>query len=685
MTNSDRGDQPLEHSSNDRGDLPHDASEKHGVPLNEEPTNQLQVPATLGDVLNSEKCATDERVLPACSLIAEHLGWTRDILEIPINMLLEKKSTFPRFLEKKLIPRDVRLSHLIGFHIVFRTALRLGWKPNQVLSPQWQSLAQRDTRETPEQNERNLLGARQLRCMPLVWHFARRHLEPAEVTRTEIDEWLDRQVIDREQTFWTAYAMSSRFTTLLIRRGYTEVDPIAVARLEDYGKPISAFESEKLKEEVNKFLSFRKNASDGTDDDEDSWEGEDEEIIDPSLADRRQIRESSARALEGSICRLYGYLHEIGESAAICSLSQLYSLQIFEGYKKWLRSVRLIEPCSLHRFFVRLVSSALQYPPLASNRIWLQNFLAQLPIEKDAIRRKRIAGKTLAYSDLKQIPDKILAERRAIEDLLTSQPLLSERELERLKSTISQMAMREFLVRWILVLPWRARNLCECRIEGSCRNLYKGIVGRYSALAGVPSVRKKIEQDPRRQFWQYKFNKEQCKGNAAIHRLLPNELIDPLETYLEKFRGTSKSETIFVDAEGKQLSTQALYCILCELTLQHGKKRLSPKVFRDVYAFEYMRTQEGYSVLRRLSFLLWHKHTITTRRYYATQYNFSALTECVESYLAGRRPKRTLVSYAPLAPVVGFVGTLVVFCMVKTYLIVFPILSQLIWQRVLRR
>lgn len=684
MTNSDLGDQPLEHSSNDRGDLPHDASEKHGALLNEEPTNQLQVPATLGDVLNNEKCATDERALPACSLIAEHLGWKKDILEIPINMLLEKKSTFPLFLEKKLIPRDVRLSHLIGFRIVFRTAMRLGWKPNQNLSPQWQSLVQSDTRQPPEQNERNLLGARELRCMPLVWHFALRHPEPADVTRPEINEWLDRQVINRDLTFWAAYSMSSRFTTLLIRRGYTQVDPIAAARLDDYGILVSAFESEKLKEEVNKFLSFRKNASDGTDD-EDSWEGEDEEIIDPSLADRRQIREFSARALEGSICRLYGYLHEIGESAAICSLSQLYSLRIFEGYKEWLRLVRLIEPCKLHLFFVRLVSSALQYPPLASNRIWLQNFLAQLPIEKDAIRRKRIAGKTLPYSELKQIPDKILAERRAIEEFLTSEPSLSEREQERLKSTISQMAMREFLVRWILVLPWRARNLCECRIEGSCRNLYKGRVGRYSALAGVPSVRKQIEQDPRRQFWQYKFNKEECKGNAAIHRLLPKELIDPLETYLEKVRGTSVSETLFVDVEGKQLSTLALYCIFCELTLQHAKKRLSPKVFRDVYAFEYLRTQKGYSVLRRLSFLLWHRHTITTRRYYATQYNFSALTECVESYLARRRPKRTLVSYAPLAPVVGFVSTFVVLCIVKTCWIVLPILSQLIWQRVLRR
>lgn len=633
-------------------------------------------PCALGEVFRNSACAVDRRTL---ALIAEHLGWNQDVADLRLNLLLEKRSTFHRFLEKKLIARADRLEHLKSLRRLIRAAEELGWEPKLSLSPQWQSLM-----KPAPGDARDSRGAIALGCVVLVRHFAAQGMEPADLTREQINAWVDGQVINRERTFVSAWEAATKFTTLLLRRGFSNVDPIAAARLEDYGVPLSEIGRTKkeLKEEIEKLLEFRANAADGTDDDEDLWEDEDE-IDDPNAA-RTQIRPITVQTLEGSICRLYGYLDGAERSAGVRRLRDLYNPEFFEGYRRFLISSRLVAPCNLRSVFQPLVAAAQQYGALAPQRNWVRNFFDQLPgQEADAVRRERIALKTLPYAELAAIPGKILKERLALQEVAGRNPSRNDLEQKRLSMAVSQLAMRELLVRWILELPWRARNICECRLEGAARNLFLGTVCRYSTLARDPSILVQLEKSPRKTFWQYRFAKSECKGNAEIHRLLPDRLTDPLEKYVKYFRGTPQAETLFTNANGTQLTVHTLYSILCEITLQHGGKRLSTKVFRDVYASEYLQRHKGYAVLKELSNLLWHKYTTTTRRYYATQYNFSAVTECVESYLAERKPQRNVIKYAPFAPFIGFIGWVVAVC-AYNFGGILPLMLRVAWRHITR-
>jgi hypothetical protein len=246
-------------------------------------------------------------------------------------------------------------------------------------------------------------------------------------------------------------------------------------------------------------------------------------------------------------------------------------------------------------------------------------------------------------------------------------------------------------MRWILVLPWRARNLCGCRISGESKNLRCEKLLPYSALRESPDFKEQLikmatsalknkkqqlrldkSPDPPiddTEIWYYRFSKEECKGKTHIEEVLPPALIDPLNEYLSfrtRLTAANRFENLLVNSRGEKLTTQTLYCLLCEITLQRGGKRLSTKTFRDIFANNYLQTRREYSALKDLSRILWHTNTITTRRYYATQYNLGALTDCVETYLKQRgSPVGDTTEYGLTVVVVIVLGMLIIFELIR--------------------
>ena len=450
-------------------------------------------------------------------------------------------------------------------------------------------------------------------------------MQPRDLTRKHIEEWINQRVITQERTFWSAWEAAASFTAMLLRNSYTNVDIIAAARLDNYGKPRNRFPLS-LQREVEALITYRANPADGSQDppkDEDDMSDLDdgEDIADDTPLKRKQVRDITARVLEGCICRLYGFLWE--KKRYVQRLDQLFEPKSFNRYKEYLLNPRVITPTALRTHFEPLVSAAHQYPALERRRSWLRNFMKQIPNEPEWQRRKRMASKCLEWRDLQAIPDKIQNERIALAQNSAAD-----------KKSVARLAMSEFLMRWLLVLPWRSRNICECRLD---RNLFKHPVGAYSELSEEPCVRMALNGQ---EFWQYKFSKEECKGKYAIHRLLPCELVDPLKEYLElrdDLVSDAKERALFLNTAGRRLSSTELYCLISEITLRHGGKRASAKVLRDMYAFRYLTTNLQPSRFDDLAQILWHQQTATTRKYYATKLTLSAGAPLAEAYLKERR------------------------------------------------
>lgn len=595
------------------------------VEITDSRTSVPEFPVLVGQVRKqSSLCAADSGIDSVCREFALHLHWEKGADEIPLDLIHQRRCAFGRFLVRKEVSRKIRASHFKAINLLLNEAKAFRWEPYRFLSDGWRAFL-------PE--------TRHKRCDELVRHFALQGLEASALTRHDINVWINRSVNERVYSYSSAFMMASRFTAILRRRGFTNVDPIAAARLDGYGKPLKDF-PEPLKSRVQEFISYRTRRSDGAEDpEEDEEEDWDDDDVDaPTPRTRRQIRAVSAQALQGDICRLYGFLCRKGRGQ-IERVEQLYEKKVLRRYKKWLELKR--PPWAVRSTFQRLIEAALQQESFASQAIRLENFLRSIPREPEPQRRKRTASKSLPYEDLKKIPPKILEEKQALLARAKSGTVLTKRSEKRTKVEIAQLSLREFLVGWMLVLPWRSRNICECRIGGPKPNLFKLPLDAYPGIE-LPQW----AQEAKRKgdaVWQFRFSAKECKGKDEIHRVLPRSLVGPLETYLKDREDLIKivghgadPNTLFVNSFARKLTKISLSHLICEITLTYEGKRSSTKIFRDVYAFAYLVKHREREKFANLAWLLWHKNEGTTRRYYASEYSFRLASVNLEQYLKAR-------------------------------------------------
>ena len=569
---------------------------------------------TIGTVLRSKRKISD-RLLSVLNEFKEEFGYI-DIYKVPLDDFYEQKLILMRILAELDASEVEKNRNRASVKLFFWRASQLGWRPDQSLSDDWRRI---------------LPDAEAKSCSYLVRYFARMSFEPKTLTRQHVDEWINQSVIRRHRTFQSAASMASDFTTILLQSGFTNVNPVAWGRLESYGVRFDAIESDTLRREIDDLITYRTNDADGSDEldqgDEDEADEIDEkgDLPDPTLT-RNQLRQVSGDLLRAGLCRVYGFLYNVKRRQDVSHLDQLYEKKVLRRYRRYLLG-REVSIYGLHHVFDRLIAAGLQYPELSSRHIFLKNFSRQLLREPAWLQRQRMAEKTLPHEVLQTIPDQFRDERVKLET-----KICSPEEKKRIDRDLFRLALKEFLLRWILVLPWRARNICEIQLvdpstqrDDSRADLYEHDVLPYSDLAEDAEVKAAVTMGAKRTFWQYEFSKDRCKANAPIHRLLPKELVEHLGVYL-KFRKEIAGEygPLFVNAKGLELTTNNLYCLICEITLQGGKKRASTKVLRDVFAFHFLMTHPDDNRYSQLARELWHSDVQTTQRYYATQMNLSA-------------------------------------------------------------
>jgi len=248
--------------------------------------------------------------------------------------------------------------------------------------------------------------------------------------------------------------------------------------------------------------------------------------------------------------------------------------------------------------------------------------------ESPAQVRQRKAAKWVEYEVLEELPARI----RACAEAVRGHP----------GRQFAEMRRDALLFTWLLVLPWRSRNLCECRVgdEAQGGNLFKCEVTPFSIVAKPDWVKQTLRVNPHEKFWMFYFREHETKSGHEVRSLLPEPLIAPLEEYLRDYRPTllrgnhEACPPLFPNRCGQRLSVTSLHKIVAGYTLRYTGKCLNPLLVRDIVAFTWLdHHPDDYLTICRL---LWHQDVLSTLRVYGRHFEESQAVCRMEAWLKSR-------------------------------------------------
>jgi integrase len=557
-------------------------------------TNEVRDLKTLGDLLHifGENPPRDFAALRTASTwLAVYLDKAAD--QITIDAVDETRDGFRQFLESRGFAENTIRKYVDSVRGLLKNAKELGWRPTAAVPEEWRGV---------------LALTADRKCVEIAEYFARTRKMPRDVTIEDADLWAQNTIQQGHSYVWTN-RKKIRFWRLLRDCGCTEQAPTCLFREKQFGVPFEQFPPG-LKSEVLELLKWKT----------------DEFVINRPKGGR--IREITAKNLRVIIGRLLGFAVSVRGEEAISTLPQLVQKQIVSGYLEWSINRRRVKGASLQSAFGLLSAALRQHPSYASLDLgWFRPLLDSLPVERESESKKRKAEKYLEYEVLESIPAKIRAQR----------PEAAKRGIHH----VALLVMDELLMKWLPVLPWRQRNIRECRISGPKPNLFKAKIPPFSDIDRPQWVKDEERNNPQAEFWQFRFGIDETKTGIDVQALLPRQLIGLLDEYLREFRphllhGPDPG-TLFVNRAGKAMEPSQVLEVVATLTLQHGGRRVTPHLFRDIVAFAWLKAHpKDYLTLSKM---LWHSNPNTTIQTYASRFNESSGVCAMDDWLEERAAK----------------------------------------------
>jgi integrase len=428
------------------------------------------------------------------------------------------------------------------------------------------------------------------------------------VTFEALDQWGESRIQDG-MSFTTVAANKNQFWRLLQQAGWTTLNPPRLMRHEKYGVPVDQL-APKLKTEIEALLKWK------------------QAEFAPDRPQRGKIRAVSANNLRLTICQLAGYVINICDVQP-ATFTELVQKQHVEGFVAWLINDRGVMGRSIQPRIGALAAVLNHHPSYASEDYsWLKRLIDSIPIEDYSETKKRKATKYVEYEVLETIPGKIYAAREAA----------GKKTKQKRFAGVAWLAMEELMMRWLLILPWRERNIIECRIGGRVPNLFKSKIPPFSELDIPAWVIEEAAKNPNAEYWQFQFSVKETKTGIPVHALLPRHLIEPLEEYLTDYRPNllkgQATVNLFVNHAGKRMKADHVGKIVGNWSLRCGGVRTTPHLFRDSVAFKWLK--EHPKDYLTLSKMLWHKNVQTTIGIYGSRFNESSGVCAMEAWLDER-------------------------------------------------
>ncbi len=513
--------------------------------------------------------------------------------QITINAMDQNKGGFRAYLETRKYKENSVRTYVNFVRILLNYARVLGHDLS---------------REVPEAWREVLALSNAQRCGAIALHLMRTRKDPRDVTIEDVNSWL--AMISREGlAFLYAQKKTTHFWRILRECGCTNQNPMCFVREKRYGVRLRDFPP-RMKQEVTDLLK---------------WKCADYSIDRPKNGHHRAI---TSKFLQQVFCTLLGYALNIRNETQIGSIQELVRRDIVGGYVEWCINERKVKGGPLQRKLGVLWSALRHHPsfkPLDWG--WLRSLADGIPIEHESELKARKAAKYLDYPSLESIAAQLCAERTKAEKDNPKRAAL--------------LCMYELLIRWLLTLPWRQRNVREMRISGSMPNLFRSAVPPFTPIDKPDWVVQEEQRNSAAEFWQFRFSPAETKTKIAPHALLPRQLTGILEEYLTKWRlllvGSSDPGTLFVNRIGGRMTQLDIARAVSDLTVRYGGRRVTPHLFRDIVAFTWLKTHpQDYLTLSKL---LWHSNVNTTIRIYGGRFNESSGVCAMEAWLDQRNSK----------------------------------------------
>ena len=523
-----------------------------------------------------------------CALIGTYLDYPGD--QIPLGLIEARRRGFRQFLTGRRYAKATVRTYVNQLGKLLKYARQFGWNPDSNVTEPWKAL---------------LSHSSSRRIKDIVTYFSRTTQSPAEVSDESVKEWGEVQFQEGLKTN-TIMLKKSLFWRLLQQTGWITTLPLSRIKLTKYGTPFDKL-APALRKEIEALLKWKQ--------------------VDfaPNRPKRGKIRAITAVNLKQVICQLAGYVTSVsGEEPT--SMVGLIQKDNVEGFAAWLLNERGMKGHTL-KPRLGMVGALLKTHPLFASEdySWFRPLVDSIPLENESEREKRKAERYIDYEALEAIPSAIHAERLA---------LLKKGYTKR----AARLAMEELMLRWLSILPWRQRNIRECRIGGSSPNIFKAKIGPFSDLDKPVWVLEEEQKNPDAEFWQIRFTAKETKTGVEVHTLLPRRLIAPLEEYIADFRphllNGKATPTLFLTNRGNPLSAKCVQTIVGDWAYRCGGVRTNPHLIRDIFAFRWLKEHpRDFLVLAKI---LWHRNVQTTIQIYGARFNVSSGVCAVEAWLDQR-------------------------------------------------
>ena len=509
--------------------------------------------------------------------------------QLTIQAVFEGKDLFRSYLiGRKYAENSVR-TYVNHAKMLINLATKLGWVPIDTVPPAWVEVLARSKKQAIKKN--------------LVKFLANARPAPALVTEEDANRWTEGMV---QKGFSIAH---TRRTVNWLRRTLRELGVSAPGINTDrggrYQVPVNQFPS-RLKSEVQELLKWK------------------QAEFAPGRPSEGQHRAVTARALKDVICRLFGYAVFVRKDVGIKCLADLVREDIVGGFVGWRINERRNGGYGV-RISLGMLRAALRYHPVHRqiNMDWCEALINSIALEPESSQRARKAKKFVAYAVLEAVPALIRKARSAV----TTDSM-----------KVSELVMHELLMFWLLILPWRQKNIRQMRVSGPEPNIFKEPISPFSELKKPDWVLQEENANPTAKFWQFRFSPHETKNGHEVHALLPKQLVPLLEHYLcdhrpRLLRG-NYCDTLFLNRRGGALDTITTSQIVRELTLRYAGREVTPHRFRDIIAYAWLDAHpESYLLLSKL---LWHRNVSTTIRIYGARFNESNAVCAMEAWVDER-------------------------------------------------
>ena len=446
-----------------------------------------------------------------------------------------------------------------------------------------------------------------LGCTGIVLYAIGKGKSPSQLTDRDLEDWL-MWLVQSGRAHNYAQQRVWHFRRSIVKAGLASEFPMisAARQQQQLAKPVASM-PDPMRPQIQELLRWKQ----------------------AKRADKRRkkgrVRAVTAEIVEKGLCRLYGYATGVLEKS-VATLLDLVAEDIVKPYVDWCLDDKDLKPVSLS-WLSNLRSWLKQHPDFKHNDYeWFDELVNGIEPEPESASRDRKDKKYISWNDLAKIPDLIARDRKRTDPSKVQ--------------VIAKLFHDELLMRWILEMPWRQRNLREAELEGGEEpNIFRDRLDRYTSQVVKPEwVNEELAQNPDATFWVIHFRPHETKAKNEVRAVLSRRLASMLEEYVVQYRpvlvGDVDEHTVFLNRAGRPMNVRQVNTLVGNLTMRYLGRRTTPHLCRDSFANNWLDLHpEDYLTVSKA---LWHSNIQTTLKYYGRFFNESSAMKKIEEWLDAR-------------------------------------------------